>query len=1718
MHFRARLALGTFLVHSIGLGQVITTEVGTDPPGFVSPQAAASTPLGQLFAIASDKSGNLYIADSDRAQVFKLTPAGSLTLIAGNGFAGFSGDNGLAVNASLKFPQGVTVGSDGAVYIGDSGNDRVRKVATDGTITTFAGNGSEVFSGDGGQATGASLDFPAGLSFDSAGDLYVTDTRHNRIRKISTSGIINTVAGNGVAGYNGEGPATSAKLNTPSGVALDAAGNLYIADTQNHRIRKVANGVISTFAGTGTPGFLDGPAATADFGFPKGVTFDGSGNLFVADAGNNRVRKISSNVVSTVAGNGAFTFAGDGGKPLSASLAHPSSIAFDGSGNIFIADTTNNRIRLVNAANTSISTLAGNGLFRQTTNGTTALQTLLSNPQDVKVGPDGLLYIADAQANRVLRVNADNTVVTVAGNGQFGFSGDGQAATNATLYIPRHLTFDTSGNLYIADTQNLRIRRVTPQGIISTVAGNGQGGYSGDNGPAVNATLNFPTDVALDSAGNIYIADQQNHVVRVVKNGTISTFAGNGTAGFQGDEVPANSTSLNGPYSIAVDSADVVYIADTFNSRVRKVTKDGIIHAVAGTGVGGYTGDGGPATAAQFNNPAGLFIAVSGDLFIADSVNAAIRVVHPDQTVETVAGNGTPGYSGDGGPATAATLNRPVGVALDSQGGLHVADSLNNRIRFVPPALPSFNTTPTSLEFTALAGGAVTAPQSLQASSPLTGLPFNVSLSDPWLKASINGGNMPATVAISVDPSQLGAGNYKGTVTITAPQSSTPASTINVSASIGLGAAAKITVNKASLDFAFTQGATPGQSSLTVTNTGGGTLTFNAAASTSRGGQWLKVFPTSGTVTPNSAVSLNVTATPGALAVGSYTGTIALTSNTAGQAKVPVTMALSPSVAKILVSQTGLTFTGVSQGGSVLPQSIGILNLGAGVMHWTAQANTLTGSGWLSLSANSGVVNRPFLDVSFLNISVNASSLAAGTYYGSVQVGASEADNAPQTVLVVLNVLPPGSNPGPEVSPTGLVFTGVSGAENPGSQNVSVANVTANPLQYGSSAAFVTDSNWFAYSPNNATVDPNTPVSIVVQPQITNLPAGVRFAVLTLALSDQSSRTISVLSVVAPPGTSTGAATRAEARPLSPAVTGCQATKLSPQFTQLGAGRAVSAGWPVALIASVVDDCGAPMTQGSVVASFSNGDPPLSMISLQNGQWSSTWQPGNANPGGVTVTLDAQTPPSLAGKTQTTIGVQGNEQLPTGGVINAVSVSQGPLAPGELILIKGSALANGKQSSSSSPLPQQLAGASVVLGGRYTPLLYADSSQIVAVVPPDLPPNSSQQILLVRENSTGIPSPVIVSTTQPSVFTEDGSGKGQALAYKGGVLADASHPVKAGDQVVIYSAGLGTVDAQGAVTNPVQLTIGGQTAQVSYAGVALSSQFPAGGPPAILGVSTGLGGLYQIAATVPSGLTGGAAAIVLSSSDQESQSGVTLSVAGGSVSTPVVAAVVNGASFLQGGIVPGELATIFGTNLTSADGINPATAIPLPTTILKASALINGSLVPLFAVDNVNGQQQFNFQVPWDVDPTAPAAIAVSNDGVTGAPISAPVLAAQPGIFAYQVGGNTFGAILNTSFQLTDAAHPVHGGDIIIIYCTGLGAVVSPPANGAAGNGQVTVNTPTLTIGGANSPVKFSGLAPGFVGLYQINAEVPLGLAGGNQPVVLKMLGVSSNSVLVPVN
>ncbi len=360
--------------------------------------------------------------------------------------------------------------------------------AAAGTITTVAGNGTESFSGDGGLATNASLAFPSSVAVDTAGNFFIADLLNQRVRRVdAATGIITTVAGNGTFGFGGDGGlATNASLAFPSSVAVDAAGNVFIADTFNERIRRVdaATGIITTVAGNGTAGYGgDGSAATgANLNDPIGVAVDSVGNVFIADTFNQRIRRVdaATGFISTVAGNGTFGFNGDGGLATDAWMRDPVGVALDSAGNLFITDQNNQRIRRVDAAT--------------------------------------------------------GTMSTVAGSGTFGFGGDGGLATDASLSRPTGVALDSAGNLFIADQSNQRVRRVdAATGIMTTVAGDGTFGYTGDGGLATDACLKNPAGVALDSAGNLFIADQSNHRIRhVASSGTV----GGGDGGGDYPDVP----------------------------------------------------------------------------------------------------------------------------------------------------------------------------------------------------------------------------------------------------------------------------------------------------------------------------------------------------------------------------------------------------------------------------------------------------------------------------------------------------------------------------------------------------------------------------------------------------------------------------------------------------------------------------------------------------------------------------------------------------------------------------------------------------------------------------------------------------------------------------------------------------------------------------------------------------------------------------------------------------------------------------------------------------------------------------------------------------------------------------------------------------------------------------------------------------------------------------
>ena len=642
---------------------------------------------------------------------FLLAPArpndcapGFIETVAG----GEAGDGSPGTEASLQSPYGLAVGPDGSLYVADTFNHRIRKVDLQGIMTTIAGTGDRGYEGDGGPARQASLNEPRGVALRPDGSVYIADTGNHRIRKVDRQGIITTVAGDGPEvqpplrrHYSGDGgPATEAHLHAPCDVAVAADGTLYIADSSNNRIRKVdVTGIITTVAGRGQAGDKGdgGPATEANLRNPGSVVIAPDGSLYITQS--HRVREVDpQGIITTVVGGERGSYGGDGGPAIEATLHGPVGLALGPDGSLYIADSSNSRIRKVDPAGI-ITTVAGNGERGFSGDGGPAIEAAFDWPYDVAAGADGSLYVVDLRNHRIRKVHPNGNIATVAGVGwqnndpKMGRSvGDGRRAIDATLHHPSGVALGADGSIYIADGGNRRIRRVDPAGVITTVAGSGatSGVYGGRVRPAVEAYLGGPTGVTVGPDGSLYIADVMTNLVQKIdKEGVISTVAGGGGSSFR-DGVLAVHTGLNHPTSVQVAPDGTLYIADSGNHRIRKVSPAGMMTTVAGCGLAGrgagsYSGDGGPATEATLNRPHDVALAPDGSLYIADYGSNRVRKVDPHGVITTVVGSGKRGYSGDGGPATQASLNGVRDVAVAPDGTIYVADEDNHRIRKVNP-------------------------------------------------------------------------------------------------------------------------------------------------------------------------------------------------------------------------------------------------------------------------------------------------------------------------------------------------------------------------------------------------------------------------------------------------------------------------------------------------------------------------------------------------------------------------------------------------------------------------------------------------------------------------------------------------------------------------------------------------------------------------------------------------------------------------------------------------------------------------------------------------------------------------------------------------------------------------------------------------------------------------------------------------------------------------
>ncbi len=660
--------------------------------GYSTNVAGSAARLWAPLAVAVDSVGNVYVAEQGNNTISKVTPAGFATILAGRpgSFGSANGTNGAA---RFNLPSGAAVDNAGNVYVADTGSHTIRKVTPAGVVTTLAGQAGAIGTANG---TGSAARFnnPFGVAVDSAANAYVADTDNHTIRKVTPAGVVTTLAGLAGSPGSADGTNSNARFNAPNGLVVDGTGNVYVADTFNHTIRKMtpvgSNWVVTTLAGlAGSSGSADSTNSAARFDEPNGVALDSAGNLYVADLANHTIRKMKLEgtnwVVTTIAGV-AGSFGSADGTNSDARFNIPGTVAVDSADNVYVADIANNLIRKATLIGTNwvVTTLAGTGGVYGSADGT-GLHARFLNPSGVAVDSAKNAYVADTLNDTIRKVTADGTVTTLAGLPGYGGSADG-TGNGARFGNPGGVAVDSTGNVYVADTWNCTIRKVTPAGVVTTLAGL-PGAFGGSDGTNNQARFFLPLGVAVDNAGNLYVADTGAYTIRKVTpvgtNWVVTTLAGRFDV-YGSQNGTGNNALFNAPISVAVDSTGNVYVADNLNHLIRKVTPAGAVTTFAG-GVGVVGNVDGTGTAARFYAPSGVAVDSADNVYVADSYNNTIRKITPARVVTTLGGlSGIIGTAN--GTGSAARFSNPTGLAVDGDGTIYVADFYFNTIRKGFPA------------------------------------------------------------------------------------------------------------------------------------------------------------------------------------------------------------------------------------------------------------------------------------------------------------------------------------------------------------------------------------------------------------------------------------------------------------------------------------------------------------------------------------------------------------------------------------------------------------------------------------------------------------------------------------------------------------------------------------------------------------------------------------------------------------------------------------------------------------------------------------------------------------------------------------------------------------------------------------------------------------------------------------------------------------------------
>jgi sugar lactone lactonase YvrE len=621
--------------------------------GNVGSQGSAATfdyPAGS----AVDASGNVYVADAGNNTIEKITPAGAVTTLAGSGIIGSADGTGTA--ATFSKPTGIAVDASGNLYVTDTNNDTIRKITPGGGVTTFAGSAGVEGTSDG-TGSAARFNYPIGIAVDSAGNLFVTQdaTNGKPIRKITPGGVVTTPVSTNGGCY----------LYTMEGIAVDAGDNLYVVN--GYQICRITPaGVSAVLAGGYYNGSADGTGSTAQFNNPIGITVDYYGNLFVADTGNDTVRKVTSaGVVTTFVGSAGSQGSTDG-TGSAARFTQPMGIAVDANGNLYVNDNGNKTVRKISSAGI-VTTLAGSPGSQGSTNGTGPVARF-SNPTGAAIDANGNLYVADTLNSTIRKITPAGVVTTLAGwAGTLG-SANG-TGSSATFKYPTGTAVDVYGNTYVADTGNRTIREITPVGVVTTLSTT-----TVVNGNSYQFYFNRPVGIAVDASGNIYATDASNcSIYKITQSGTVTVLAG----GLQGGSAngTGSAAGFNDPTGIALDTNGNLYVTDSKNATIRKITSAGVVTTLAG--VAGHKGNAdGTGSAASFSYPVGITLDSSGNLYVTDFGNDSVRKITPSGVVTTIPVNAGAGTS-------SISLDAPVGIAVDSSGKLYITDD-NGVLTLVP--------------------------------------------------------------------------------------------------------------------------------------------------------------------------------------------------------------------------------------------------------------------------------------------------------------------------------------------------------------------------------------------------------------------------------------------------------------------------------------------------------------------------------------------------------------------------------------------------------------------------------------------------------------------------------------------------------------------------------------------------------------------------------------------------------------------------------------------------------------------------------------------------------------------------------------------------------------------------------------------------------------------------------------------------------------------------